>query len=322
MNSSNESQNAAIAGGHGALENKTAYFDLSQRIVAYSMSQSQKEIPLVGFNYEPDITAFWEEYLQLNRTRTHARKISFNTLMLKLVSECLKAAPVLNARLAYDDKASTGKLNYQGQVDISMPTILPDGRMFPLKVRNVESKSLDELSEYIYDLLSRLNNTMIDEVLYELAIERNWQDLKRGKLLEVLARIFATYIGEHRLTRAPRHERHRYKHSVSANAVLTTEDVGEGSVSVTNWGSLYKNLRGSCTIAPLIPPTVFSNAISAVQEQLYPYQDAEGHIQIGIKKILPITLLFDHRIGGFGDLVPYIKQMDEIFANPSLIHRW
>lgn len=38
--------------------------------------------------------------------------------------------------------------------------------------------------------------------------------------------------------------------------------------------------------------------------------------------MLPICLAFDHRALDFGEVVPFMKRLDDIFANPAQIHNW
>jgi pyruvate dehydrogenase E2 component (dihydrolipoamide acetyltransferase) len=63
-------------------------------------------------------------------------------------------------------------------------------------------------------------------------------------------------------------------------------------------------------------------AIGVVRDRDYAFKNEEGVVDIGTKKYLPITLMFDHRIGGFNDVMPFIKKLDEIFENPEIIKEW
>ena len=38
--------------------------------------------------------------------------------------------------------------------------------------------------------------------------------------------------------------------------------------------------------------------------------------------MLPICIAFDHRALDFGDIVPFLKRLDDIFENPKVIHTW
>ena len=99
-------------------------------------------------------------------------------------------------------------------------------------------------------------------------------------------------------------------------------DLNEGTVCMTNWGVLYEGLSGNVTYTPLLYPQVFLMAIGVVRDRDYAFKNEEGVVDIGTKKYLPITLMFDHRIGGFNDVMPFIKKLDEIFENPEIIKEW
>ena len=47
-----------------------------------------------------------------------------------------------------------------------------------------------------------------------------------------------------------------------------------------------------------------------------------GVVRLGTKKILPLGLNFDHKIGGFYELTPFINKLEEIFASPEVIFSW
>ena len=61
---------------------------------------------------------------------------------------------------------------------------------------------------------------------------------------------------------------------------------------------------------------------SIKKDSYYAYEINAQIVDLATKKVLPITLLFDHRIGGFGDVMPFIKRLDEVFAEPEMIREW
>ena len=38
--------------------------------------------------------------------------------------------------------------------------------------------------------------------------------------------------------------------------------------------------------------------------------------------LLPFTIAFDHKALDYGDVIPFMDRLDEIFENPSVIHDW
>jgi pyruvate dehydrogenase E2 component (dihydrolipoamide acetyltransferase) len=48
----------------------------------------------------------------------------------------------------------------------------------------------------------------------------------------------------------------------------------------------------------------------------------DGKKEIAPRKYLPINMIFDHRALDYGDMVPFMQRLDEIFANPACIRDW
>lgn len=87
---------------------------------------------------------------------------------------------------------------------------------------------------------------------------------------------------------------------------------------MSNLGSLYLGWEGACTILEIIPPQVVAIGIGAIRHT--PVCDEDGTIRAGIR--LPLTICFDHRALDMGDVVPFMKKLDEIFKNPSVLKEW
>ena len=69
----------------------------------------------------------------------------------------------------------------------------------------------------------------------------------------------------------------------------------------------------------IIPPQVCVIGFGAILEKPGVYIDEEGKKNIGIRKVLPICLAFDHRALDFGEMIPFMKELDHIFENPDII---
>ena len=63
-------------------------------------------------------------------------------------------------------------------------------------------------------------------------------------------------------------------------------------------------------------------AMGKARDVNYVFRNERGEVDMGTKKVLPITLMFDHRIGAFNDVMPFIKKLDEIFQNPEIMREW
>ena len=303
------------------LEDKKINFDFLRKAAAHTLTISQRTIPVAGFVHDVDITKFWAEYESLKADKSRPIRISFNTMMLKLVSECLKAAPILNTHMTYKPFSATGVLEFKGKIDISMPVIFPNGRMLPLLVKDTGNKSLDESAFAVSEIVRKLDNTIIEESLFDMSIIRVGDIIKKGNLLRGLAMGLSGLIGPHKLKMPPEKDRRAYRKETDPNDILTADDIGEGTICVSDVGSIYSG-RGFATTSPVLSPTTSCMAFCRVRDEQYVYKDEKGEIQIGTKKILPFTLLFDHKIGGFPDIVPFLKRMDEILENPEIVRSW
>lgn len=72
----------------------------------------------------------------------------------------------------------------------------------------------------------------------------------------------------------------------------------------------------------IIPPQVTAFAVNAIQKRPFVVTDENGNDKVEIRQILPITIAIDHRALDFGDILPFLKRLDELFENPSIIHEW
>lgn len=299
-----------------AKDDKIEYYNLKSRVTGNVLTNAQKTIPAGGYHYEADITKFWEEFRALKETCGY--HLSFNTIMMRVLTEGLKAAPRLNAHMEYKHMASCGRLIVKKNIDIAVPILLETGETFPIKVRNVEKMNLKELSEEFERLVTTLQTTDTDRVLFDIILQRLIGYVLQGKLVSTAAQIATGYVGKYKVAKVSG----LFKHAPHNGTSLQVQDMNEGTVCLTNLGSLYKGLNGNVTYAPILYPQVFIMAIGSVQDQEYAFRNENGEVDLGTKKILPINIMFDHRIGGFADVIPFIKKLDEIFANPEVIKEW
>ena len=299
-------------------EDKFEYFGLKARISGYILSQSQKHIPSPGYTYEADVTDFWNEFQQLKENCGY--HLSFNTLMIKVLAEGLKVAPRLNSHLVFNDKTLCGKLVIKKHINVAMPVIMENGETFPLNIQCVENKSLKELTLQIENLMDKLSNTNINSVLLDMISQRYIGYVLKGKnLVSTAAQAVTGFVGKYKVTKLSNLVKKKEKRDETQ---LSVNDLKEGTVCLTNWGHLYEGLNGDVTYTPLLYPQVFLMAIGNIRDRECAFRNEKGEVDIETKKLLPITLLFDHRIGGFNDVMPFIKKLDEIFHKPEVIKTW
>ena len=298
---------------------------MSRRILAYEMMLSAKEVPHVCYIYEPEISAFWA-YFKDFKAR-HGLSISFNTLMLKAITECMKVSPVLNSHLLYNFRSAKGTLRTFEKIDVNMPTILPSGEMQALTIRDAAAGGLLDLDRKIKDLLEKAEDEIaFGKAQYDLGIEQTIGFLKKGKIITVLSRLFGAYFGKERLQTCGCNNQLAFvkmarKHlkTVDKSKVISKDDIREGTVIVSNVGSLKKDLKGETAYFEILPPQIFAVMIGNVQRKPVVTTDAEGKENVSVGTVLPITLAFDHRACDFDALIPFINKFDEIFATPSVM---
>lgn len=302
---------------------KTENFKIARKIVSNMTAQSWEEIPHVTMTYEADATELLEEIKRLNDERAQGEeKITINTVMLKIICEGLKAAPKMNTTLDFNRKLVRGTLKYHDQIDISMPMILHTGEMMTVNMHDMGSKTLTEMTCAINDTVRRANNSNMEEVMYEVSIDNTLTGLKQGKILQAIRRLYGSKMpGKHQVKVLSGKAKRGY-YSIPEKDRLTKHDIEQGTTTVSNLGSIYREQKGFCALLEIIPPQTTAFAVNAVQKRAVVVTDENSNDKIEVRKIIPITVAIDHRALDYGDCVGFFKRLDEIFANPSLIRDW
>jgi pyruvate dehydrogenase E2 component (dihydrolipoamide acetyltransferase) len=295
-------------------------FNLQRKIVSHMTTTSWQNIPHVSYVYEPDITDFYNEFIILVENRRNLDyKISFNTLMLKVIVEGILSSPVLNSYLEYNYGKGKGTLYILDEINISIPWLLGDGRMITPIIFGAEKMSLADISNYTLQISRKIENTNIDEMLYKAVFIDTITSLKKFNL-SIVKRILSAKLGADKISGLRGKEKGEY-YKIPEAERLTEKDIMTGSITVSNIGSLYKEQRGFFALLEIIPPQIFAIGLGSIQEKPGVYLSNKKK-EIGIRKILPMTLAFDHRAVDFSSIIPFLKRLDEIFANPNIIHQW
>lgn len=298
---------------------RTEHFDIQRKIVANMTTESWEQIPHVAYVYEADVTDLMTEFKKLRSTSK--TKITLNTVLMKAIIEGLKAAPVMNSHLSYNRKLVRGELKTFEDINISMPMLLPDGRMMTVNLRDFQNKSLLAMTDYIADVTRRAENTNLNEVMFDVSLDNTITGLKQGKVKQTVNRLIGSKTGKHRVHTLRGAAKKAY-YSIPEKDRLTKKDIEQGTVTISNLGSLYKGQSGYGTLIEIVPPQVCAFALGAVQDKPVVVTDKFGNKTIEARQILPITVVFDHRALDFGDVIPFLKKMDSIFAHPQVIQAW
>lgn len=299
----------------------TEYFGIQRKIVANMTTESWQNIPHVTYMYEPDVTSFFKEFKKLNKNRTGDEKITFNTLMLKVISEGLKAAPIMNSHIEFDRKLVRGRIDTFSEINISMPTILPNGKMMTINLRDFGNKNLDEMTAYINDVRRRAEKTNLTEAMYSVSFDNTMKNLKKGRIFQTIGRLYGANFGKCKITHFRGKKKREYE-SIPETERLTIKDLEQGTVTVSNVGSTYLAQRGATALLEIVPPQVCALSVGAVLDKPVVVKKSDGRKDVEARSVLPICIAFDHRALDFGEIVPFMKRLDEIFENPSVIRSW
>lgn len=299
------------------------YMTIRDRLTANVLVNSQRDIPGTACNYEADVTKLFEEYKKLKNDCDYT--LTFNSLMLKILVEGLKAAPRLNAHFEYNHRKTSGRLIIKKHIDVAMAICLENGETFQVKVKNLEDKNLKETALLAEDVKNRIQHTNVKKVMFNVGGQRMLGLAAKGKIISTLSQFCSAYFGKAKIAKFSKlinPKYHKKKSSGKKYEGLKVDDFTEGTVCFTNWGPLYENLNVNITYIPPLYPQVFLFGTGKVNDKEYVFKNENGQLTLGTKKVLPITLVFDHKIGGAADLIPFIKKLDEIFLNPQIIHTW
>lgn len=298
---------------------RTEHFDIQRKIVANMTTESWEQIPHVAYVYEADVTDLMTEFKKLRSTGK--TKITLNTVLMKAIIEGLKAAPVMNSHLSYNRKLVRGELKTFEDINISMPMLLPDGRMMTVNLRDFQNKSLLAMTDYIADVTRRAENTNLNEVMFDVSLDNTITGLKQGKVKQTVSRLIGSKTGKHKVHTLRGVAKKAY-YSIPEKDRLTKKDIEQGTTTISNIGSIYREHKGSCTLLEIIPPQTTAFAIDSIQKRPCVITDAQGNDTIAVRQILPITIAMDHRALDYSDIIPFMRKLDEIFANAEVLKQW
>lgn len=301
---------------------KEEHFGIARKIVSNMTSESWESIPHCTLTYEADVTELFTECKKLNADCTDKeKKITINTVMLKIICEGLKAAPKMNTHLDFNRKLVRGCLKYFDNIDISMPMILPSGEMMTVNMHNMGDKTLSEISAAVNEAARRARNSNMEEVMYQVSLDNTLTGLKNGKILQTIRRLYGSKTGKHKVKNLKGEAKKKY-YSIPVTERLTKHDIEQGTTTISNLGSIYREQKGECALLEIIPPQTTAFAVNAAQKRPVVVTDENGKDTIQTRLIMPITIAIDHRALDYGDVVPFMRRLDEIFDNPSVIQSW
>lgn len=293
------------------------HFGIARKIVSNMTAESWETIPHAVVSYEPEVTKFLDVIKEINKDKSKEERLTINTVMLKVIVEGIKACPAINAHIKFNRRLVRGEVKTFENIDISMPMILKSGEMMTINMHGMESKSISQMKDAIADSSRRANNSDLNEVMFEVSLDNTLNGLKQGKISQTINRLIGSKTGKHKVKTLKGKAKKEY-YSIPESDRLTKHDIEQGTITISNLGSVCRDWNGLCTILEIIPPQVCAIALGATQ--LVPIAEEDGTVRTGYK--LPITIAFDHRALDMCDVVPFMNRLNEIFANPEIIKEW
>ena len=306
-------------------DDRVEYMTMSDKMVSNAFVNGQRNSPSVCGVYDADATKFVEAFNKLKAECEY--KLTLNAVMLKVLVEGLKATPRLNSHYIYNHTSTAGELIIKKHIDVSMAICKSDGSTFQMKLRHLEDKTLEEITSIAADARERLENTNLDEVMFEVSRQRVLGELSHGRIISPLCQTLKASFGKRKAVHLSTTLKSDFlkiigKKELQNNIGVKMEELNEGSVCFTNWGAICNNSNFNIVSGPLLYPQVFLFSMGRLREEKYVYEDESGAMRMGTKYVLPFGMNFDHKIGGAYELTPFINKLDEIFESPEVIYNW
>ena len=302
--------------------NNEQIFGIARKIKANMTGESWEHITHSVVSYEADVTELMPLIKRMNEGADKAHKITVNSVMLKIITEGIKVMPLINSHLEFDRKLVRGTLKVYDTINISVPMVLPTGEMMTVNLRDMESKSISEMDEAVKETVKKANNSNINEALYGVSFNDTIQGLKKGKVLQTVRRLYGSKMpGKHKVKTLKGDDKKKY-YSIPENERLSQKDLEQGTITVSNLGSVYREGSQRCYMLQIVPPQTCVIALLSIRKEPVVVTDENGNDTIAIRSILPMTLAFDHRAYDYPDIIPFFRKLDEIFADPSVVEGW
>jgi pyruvate dehydrogenase E2 component (dihydrolipoamide acetyltransferase) len=296
-------------------ENGFVSFDIRRKIIASGTGFGWKA-PHAAYVYEADATLLLDEFRSVNAGKDGGDKISFNTLLLKIVVEGMKADPRLNAHISFNKWLCSGHIKIMNRIDVNTPLLLANKEALTVKIPDCGSKSLSEIECHIKKLKNKINNTNIDISLLKVGLEDTFEQIKRGDFFHPAGRLLGLKFGRDRLKAFSRKEKDRHK-KTEEDLRLCTGDTDMGTVTVSNLGAAVRDTVGAPVLIDLISPQVLAVGIGVLQDK-----PTILNSRIVSRRIIPFCIVFDHRALDFGHVSKLIKRMDFFFGHPEVMRAW
>lgn len=291
---------------------ETERFGLQRKIIATMTSDGWRHAPHASFLLDVDVTPLTELLKEVNTGLDLRRHITLNTAMLKIIAEGIKACPRMNGHVFFGERLVRGKVIYYDQIDVTMPVLIDPKTTMTLNLRGVENMRMTDIRDAVADLVRRAKNSHLPQVMYEVALRDTWKELKRLHIGKAAGRLLGAMLDGS--TKAVlRGKKKREYLQIPETDRLTWRDLEQGTVTVSNPGMLFKDMRGGCVMLQIVPPQLAAIAINMVRDLAVVQRDGT----IAPAKIVTLTIAFDHRVLDAIDFVSFCRRVKKLAASPE-----
>ena len=254
--------------------------------------------------------------------KKEGKRVTFNMVMMKAICEALKSAPEMNAHIEFNRQLVRGEITTYDQIDVSMPCILPDGRMMTITMTDMGNRSLGNMTEYMSEMMKKMEKTDFNEAMFQVSMNDTIEKLTKGRVIKVGQRLFGSFASKkHRIKRLSGSAKKAYD-AIPDSEKITAKDLKQGTITISNTGSISRAHDGSVSMLIIIPPQVCAICINAMTKKPVVVTNAQGEDEIKIKTTVPLTICFDHRVLDFGEVKPFLDAFQNIVDNPETILKY
>ena len=298
---------------------KISNFGIQRKIVANMTVEGWREAPHCSYTFEPDLTEFYKKYTVFaEELKKEGKRVTFNMVMMKAICEALKSAPEMNAHIEFNRRLVRGEVTTFDQIDVSMPVILPDGRMMTITMEDMGNRSLGNMTEYMAEMTKKMEKTDFNEAMFGVSFNDTIEKLTKGRLVKVVTRLVGSFITtkKHRVKKLTGAAKKAYD-AIPDSEKITAKDLKQGTITISNTGSISRTHDGAVSMLIIIPPQVCAICINAMTKKPVVVTNAQGEDEIRIKTTVPLTIAFDHRCLDFGEVKPFLDAFQNIVDNPE-----
>ena len=282
---------------------KVSVFGIQRKIVANMTVEGWRDAPHCSYTFEPDLTEFYKKYTVFaEELKKDGKKITFNTVMMKAICEALKSAPEMNAHIKFNRKLVRGEIT---------------------TFEDMGNRSLGNMTEYTAEMMRKMEKTDFAEAMFQVSFNDTIESLLKGKILKVLTRVAGSFITtkKHRVKKLSGAAKKAYD-AIPDSEKITAKDIKQGTITISNTGSISRDHDGAVTMLIIIPPQVCAICINALTKKPVVETNENGEDEIRIKTTVPLTIAFDHRCLDFGEVKPFLDALQKICDNPEDILKY